>query len=160
MAVCLWSDDLSWLSEPLRGAHRRGCQLVVNLFGEADLEVGEVYRHEAPAKVVGGHLLTLAVDSASALAAALDEPPGAVYTQHPALVRLVEKLIRDEAYLAAVYERFHDELEEAFGPHLVALRQRLLPSDQARRLLAVVGFGSDPVKLGALLADSWKERET
>jgi len=154
IAVCLWADDLTWLSPALRGAHLRGCHVIVNVFGEAELEFGDIFRHEDPTKVVGGHLLTLAVDSTSALVAALDEPPGAVYTQHSALVRMVEKLIRDEAYLAAVYERFRVELEEAYGPHLVALRQRLLPSDQARRLLAIVGFGASGDKLEALLSNS------
>ncbi|MGH2458505.1 MAG: TrmB family transcriptional regulator [Chloroflexota bacterium] len=154
IAVCLWADDLSWLSPALREAHLRGCHVIVNVFGEAELEFGEVYRHEDPSKVVGGHLLTMAVDSTAALVAALDAPPGAVYTRHPALVRLVEKLIRDEAYLAAIYARFRGELEEAYGPHLVALRQRLLPTDQARRLLAIVGFGAVDGKLDALLADS------
>lgn len=142
VAICLWTDDLVWARAPLREASRRGCQTVINLFGDAPVEFGDVYRHEDPAKVVGGHLLTLAVDSAAALVAALDEPAAAVYTLHPALVRLVEKLIRDEAYLAAIYERFHDLLEATYGPHLVALRQRLLPRDQAERLISVVGFGA------------------
>jgi len=142
IAVCLWAEDLAWLSVPLRAAHRAGCHVIVNVFGETELEFGEIYRHEDSAKVVGGHLLTLAVDSSAALVAALDEPSGAVYTHHPALVRLVEKLIRDEAYLAAIYERFRDELETAYGPQLVALRQRLLPTDQAEQLLAIVGFGA------------------
>ena len=145
VAICLWSDDLEWARAPLREAARSGCEIVVNLFGDAPLEFGDVYRHEDPAKVVGGHLLTLAVDSATALVAALDEPAAAVYTQHPALVRLVEKLIRDEAYLAAIYERFHDLLEATYGPHLIALRQRLLPRDQAERLISVVGFGAAAV---------------
>ena len=154
IAICLWADDLAWLSGPLRDAHRAGCHVVVNLFGDTELEFGEVYRHEDPSKVVGGHLVTLAVDSAAALVAALDEPAGAVYTRHFALVQLVEKLIRDEAYLAAIYERFHDDLEAAFGPHLVALRQHLLPTDQAQRLLAVVGFGAASRQLDAMLTDT------
>jgi hypothetical protein len=53
-------------------------------------------------------------------------------------VRLVEKMIRDEAYLAAIYERFPGELEAAFGPHLVGLRRRLLPEAEAEQLLVVV----------------------
>jgi HTH-type transcriptional regulator, sugar sensing transcriptional regulator len=142
VAISLWADDLVWARGPLLRAHGAGCQVIVNLFGQAALDFGEVYQHEEPAKVVGGHLLTLVVDSAAALTAALDEPAGAISTEHPALVRLVEKLVRDEAYLAAIFERFRPELEAAYGPHLVALRQRLLPADQARRLLTVVGFGA------------------
>jgi hypothetical protein len=56
---------------------------------------------------------------------------------------VVEKLIRDEAYLAAIYERLRPELEGAFGPHLVELRSKLLPAEQASALMSVVGFGAD-----------------
>lgn len=153
VAICLWANDLTWLGASLRDAHHAGCHVVVNLFGDTEIEFGEVYRHEDPSKVVGGHLLTLSVDSAAALVAALDEPCGAVYTRHPALVGLVEKLIRDEAYLAAIYERFRDDLDAAYGPHLFALRQRLLPTDQAERLLAVVGFGAASDEHTAILSE-------
>lgn len=142
IAISLWADDLSWLRTPMRDAWRRGCQVVINVFGEADLEFGDIYRHEDPSKLVSGHLLTLACDTRAALVAAFDEPIGAVYTQHGALVQLVEKIIRDEAYLAAIYERLRPEVEHAFGPHLVDLRRRLLPTDQADHLLSIVGFGA------------------
>jgi sugar-specific transcriptional regulator TrmB len=143
VAVCLWAEDLDWLAGPLRAAAHSGCQVVVNLFGEADFDVGEIYRHEPPAKTVGGHLLTLAVDFSTALVASLDDPAAAVFTDHPALVRLVEKLIRDETYLAAIYDRFSPDLEAAFGAHLVNLRARLLPPDAAEQLISVVGFGAN-----------------
>jgi hypothetical protein len=55
---------------------------------------------------------------------------------------LVEKLIRDETYLAAIYERFRSELEATYGPHLVELRRKLLPAEQAERLVSIVGFGA------------------
>ncbi len=151
VAVCLWADDLDWFGGALRAAARSGCQVVVNVFGDAPVDFGEVYRHEPQALAVGGHLLTLAVDSRTALIASLDEPAGAVYTEHPALLRVVEKLIRDEAYLAAIYDRLRPELEGAFGRHLVELRARLLPPEQASELMSVVGFGADPATVNELL---------
>jgi HTH-type transcriptional regulator, sugar sensing transcriptional regulator len=141
------------LGPTLRSAAQSGCQVVVNVFGDVPLDFGEVYRHEPQAMTVGGHVLTLAVDSTTALIASLDEPAGAVYTAHPALLRVVEKLIRDEAYLAAIYERLRPELEGAFGPHLVELRAKLLPPDLASRLMSVVGFGADPATVDELLPD-------
>lgn len=144
IAVSLWVDDLDWLAGPLRAASASGCQVVVNIFGEAaDLDFGEVFTHEAPAQTVGGHLLLLAVDQRTALVGSLDESPGAVFTEHPALVGIVEKLIRDETYLAAIYARFADDLEREFGRHLVKLRSRFLPADQAEQLISIVGFGAD-----------------
>lgn len=150
VAVCLWAEDLDWLGGALRAASQSGCQVVVNVFGDAPVDFGEVYRHEPPARTVGGHLLTLTVDATTALIASLDEPAAAVDTEHPALLRVVEKLIRDEAYLAAIYGRLQPELEEAFGRHLVDLRARLLPPEQATRLLSVVGFGADAATVGRL----------
>jgi len=145
VAVCVWADDLAWLAAPLRAASQSGCQVVVNVFGDSDLDFGEVYQHEAPARTVGGHVLTLAADYSTALVASLEDPVGAVFTEHPALVRVVEKLIRDETYLAAIYARFGSELEAEFGEHLVDLRARLLPPEQAEQLISVVGFGADSV---------------
>ena len=143
VAISLWSEDLGWLAGPLRAASASGCQVVVNVFGDADLEIGEVFTHEETADTVGGHLLHLAVDQRTALIGSLDEPAGAVFTEHPALVGIVEKLIRDETYLAAIYARFSDDLEREYGRHLVRLRSRFLPPDQAERLISIVGFGAD-----------------
>jgi sugar-specific transcriptional regulator TrmB len=153
VAVCVMADDLTWFGPALRSAAQSGCQVVVNVFGDVPVDFGEVYRHEPQDMTVGGHVLTLAVDSSTALIASLDEPAGAVYTRHPALLRVVEKLIRDEAYLAAIYERLRPELETAFGKHLVELRSRLLPPDQASRLMSVVGFGADRATVNELLPD-------
>jgi len=153
VAVCLHAADLDWLAAPLRAAAQSGRQVVVNVFGDADVDFGEVYRHEASNLAVGGHLLTLAVDNGAALVASLDEPVGAVYTRNPALVRVVEKLIRDETYMAAIYERFGPQLEAAFGPHLVNLRTRLLPPDQAEQLISIVGFGAQDDSVAHLLAE-------
>jgi sugar-specific transcriptional regulator TrmB len=143
VAICLWADDLGWLAAPLRSASASGCQVVVNIFGDADLDFGEVFTHDEPSRTVGGHLLTLAVDNRTALVGSLDDPVGAVFTDHPALVGIVEKLIRDETYLAAIYARFADDLEREFGRHLVNLRSRFLPVEQAEQLISIVGFGAD-----------------
>ena len=153
VAVCLHAADLDWLAAPLRAAAQSGRQVVVNVFGDAELDFGEVYRHEPSNLAVGGHLLTLAVDHSAALVASLDEPVGAVFTRNPALVRVVEKLIRDETYMAAIFERLRPELETAFGPHLVNLRTRLLPPDQAEQLISIVGFGAGGDAVAHLLAD-------
>jgi len=77
----------------------------------------------------------------------LDTPATGVVTQNRTLVRVVEKLIRDEAYLASIYERFPEELESVFGPHLVDLRRRLLPETDAEQLIAITALGSQAVHL-------------
>jgi HTH-type transcriptional regulator, sugar sensing transcriptional regulator len=143
VAVSLWADDLEWFGSALSAASRSGLRVIANVFGETDLDLGMVFQHEAPNKTVGGHVLTLSTDGTTAMVATLDEPAGGLYTSHPALVRVVDKLLRDEAYLAAIFERLGPELEVAFGPHLVHLRSQLLPPDDAAQLLSVVGFGAN-----------------
>ncbi len=147
IAASLWVEDLQRLTEPLQAARQRGCTIILNLFGEASVDFATIYRHEGPEKVVGGHVVALAIDFAEALVASLDAPPTGVVTQNRTLVRVVEKLIRDDAYLASIYERFPAELEAAFGPHLVDLRRRLLPETDAERLVAITTLGSKAVRL-------------
>ena len=145
IAASLWAEDLERLSEPLRAAHDRGCTVILNLFGEATADFATVYHHEGPEKVVSGHVVALAIDFQEALVASLDAPATGVITQNRTLVRMVEKLIRSEAYLASIYEQFPAELEATFGPHLVDLRCRLLPTADAERLITITGLGSQSI---------------
>jgi len=147
IAASLWAEDLEQLSKPLREARDRGCSIILNLFGEANAEFATIYRHEEPEKVVGKHVVALTIDFAEALVASLDTPATGVVTENHTLVYLVEKFIRDEAYLASIYEQFAPQLEEAFGPHLVHLRRSLLPAEDARRLIAITTLGSEAISL-------------
>lgn len=149
VAASLWVEDLHKLTESLRAARQRGCTVLLNLFGEASVDFATIYQHEAPEKVIGGHVVALAVDFQEALVASLDLPVTGVVTQNLTLVRVVEKLIRDEAYLASIYTHFSGELEAAFGPHLVDLRRSLLPEKDADRLVAITTLDSKSVRLPA-----------
>jgi sugar-specific transcriptional regulator TrmB len=151
IAGSLWAEDLDELAEPLRAARQRGCTIILNLFGEARVDFATIYRHEDSEKVVGGHMVALAIDFSEALVASLDVPATGVVTQNRTLVRLVEKLIRDESYLASIYERFSTELEAAFGPHIVDLRRQLLPETDAARLVALTNMDSEIVHLPSKL---------
>ena len=147
VAASLWAQDLEQLSDALRAARERGCTVILNLFGEAKADFATVYQHEGPEKAIGGHLIALTTDFEEALVASLDPPATGVVTQNRTLVRVVEKLIRDESYLAAIYEQFSIPLETVFGPHLVDLRRRLLPASDAERLVAITTLGSEPINL-------------
>ncbi len=151
IAASLWAQDLEQFSDQLRAARARGCTVILNLFGEAQADFATVYQHEGPEKVIGGHLIALTIDFTEALVASLDAPATGVVTQNRTLVRIVEKLIRDESYLAAIYEQFAPELEATFGHHLVELRRRLLPTTDAERLIAITTLGSEPIDLPANL---------
>ncbi len=149
IAASLWAEDVEHFKDVLQAARRQGCTIILNLFGEADADFATVYQHEGPEKVVSGHVIALAIDFEQAIVASLDTPATGVVTQNRTLVRVVEKLIRNEAYLAAIYEHLAPELETAFGPHLVNLRRSLLPAADAERLIAVTTLGSQPISLPA-----------
>lgn len=149
IAASLWAEDIERFKDALQAARERGCAIVLNLFGVADADFATVYQHEGPEKVVGGHVVALAIDFEEALVASLDAPATGVVTQNRTLVRVVEKLIRNEAYLAAIYERLAPELETTFGPHMVSLRRSLLPTADVERLIAVTAPGSQPISLPA-----------
>lgn len=151
IAASLWAEDLERLSRPLQLAHSRGCAVILNLFGEATADFATIYRHEGPEKVVTGHVIALAIDFQEALVASLDAPATGVITQNRTLVRVVEKLIRNEAYLASIYEQLPAELEATFGPHLVDLRRCLLPTADAERLIAIAALGSQSIHEGNTL---------
>jgi HTH-type transcriptional regulator, sugar sensing transcriptional regulator len=147
VVISAWSEDLTALDSELRSAHLRGATVIVNAFGPYAPGFGRIFQHEDTSKAISGRLLTLATDFEVAMTASLDDPPAGVYTQQPGLVQLVEKLIRDESYIAEVFARFRPQLEQAYGPHLFGLRSRLLPPTLSRRLAEVVGMnpnaGSD-----------------
>jgi sugar-specific transcriptional regulator TrmB len=147
IAASLWAEDLERLTDALHAARERGCTVILNLFGEARADFATIYQHEGPEKVVGGHVIALAVDFDEVLVASLDAPVTGVVTQNRTLVRVVEKLIRNEAYLAAIYEQFAHELEAMFGKHLVHLRRRLLPDADAEHLIAITTMDSQPISL-------------
>ena len=106
-----------------------------------------IYQHEGPEQVVGGHVIALTIDFEEALVASLDAPTTGVITRNRTMVHVVEKFIRNEAYLAAIYEHFSPELEATFGPHLVHLRSSLLPVADAEQLIAITTMGSQPINL-------------
>jgi HTH-type transcriptional regulator, sugar sensing transcriptional regulator len=147
IAASVWAEDLDFLTDALRAARDRGCTVILNLFGEANADFATIYQHEGSEKVVSGHVIALVIDFEEALVASLDAPATGVVTRNRTMVSVVEKLIRDEAYLAAIYEQCSSELEAAFGPHLVHLRRRLLPAEDAERLIAVTALGSQTISL-------------
>ncbi len=147
IVASLWAEDLEWLADALRAARGRGCTVILNLFGEAVAEFATIYQHEEPEKAIGGHVVVIAIDYEEALVASLDAPATGVVTQNRTLVRVVEKLIRNEAYLAAIYERLAPVLEAEFGLHLVELRRLLLPEEDAQRLITMTAWGSQSIPL-------------
>ncbi len=143
----VWIKGAVHLVDPhapaLERAVERGVEVVIVLFGdEADrrrLSFGDrarVYLHENSGTPVGlsNHLFSLTTDFSAALTASIRENGYGIYTHNRPVVVLVESLIRHEIYIAEVFARFGAELDAAFGPELLSLRRKYLPTQQAEAL--------------------------
>lgn len=138
----IWIKAGPEVLRPHRGAlveatEGRGVRLSVILFGDDADEFHfndncEIYIHEASGVRMGSadNLFTIAVDHTEMLTA--DENNGfkAAHTQNQAVVKMALSLIRHDYYMAEIFKRFKDQIDEAFGPHLYRLRRRSYTREQ------------------------------
>jgi sugar-specific transcriptional regulator TrmB len=131
----------------LKSASERNVSIVIVLFGTIEdkrsLEFSKnikVYLHEGTGTAVGmsDQLVSMTKDFESALTANFTVGGYGVYTQNIPVVVLVESLIRHEIYMAEIFKNFGREIEEYFGPSLMSLRKKFLPSDQFHSLNASI----------------------
>jgi len=114
----------------LRDAVKRGVTILIILFGtdcerfRFDKNV-RVYPHEGNGIRVGDadNLFTIATDFKTALTAKMHGEVHAAYTRNESIVAMAESLIRHDMYLAEIFQKFGQQIDEAFGPFLVSLRR-------------------------------------
>lgn len=135
--------------EALETAARRGVQVLIILFGARlqEFQFGgpsRVYLHEGTGIPVGiAHdLITITRDFSEALMAHMAEDCYGSYTRSPPVVTMADTLIRHEIYFAEIFERFGAELTETFGPALIELRRRYLPTEQVASLEHTLAQGA------------------
>lgn len=139
--------------DALRAAAKRGTSIVIILFGDVEskqaFEFGrssKVYLHEGTGTHVAAseHLVSVTTDFKAALTASMRKGGYGVYTQNRPVVVLVESLIRHEIYIAEIFSEFRDLLESKYGPSLLALRRRYLPTEQVKSLEATIRHQAAP----------------
>lgn len=121
----------------LRDAAKRGANILIILFGKDDsrLRFGDnvrVYLHEGNGVRIGNadNLFTIATDFKTALTAKMHGEVHAAYTRNEAIVTIAESLIRHDMYLAEIFQKFGDQIDETFGPYLISLRRRYFSPQQ------------------------------
>jgi hypothetical protein len=146
-------DRLDPHRDALARAADRGVEILVILFGKdaGRFRFGgscRTYLHEGNGIPVGiaPHLVTLTRDFEEALVADLRGSANGSYTRARPIVNMADTLLRHEVYFAEIFERFGDEIQEAFGTALIDLRRKYLPGEQAAELLRFLeaGAGSGP----------------
>lgn len=110
----------------------RGVRLLIVLFGNNAEEFRytdkcRVYIHENNGVRMGtaDNLFTLAVDYREMLTANVEGDVIAAHSKNMPIVTMALSLIRHDYYMAEIFSRFGDQIDEAFGPYLRDLR---LPS--------------------------------
>lgn len=128
---------------PLRRAAKRGVATLIVLFGPQDSLTrfsfganSRVYLHEGSGVMIGParQLVTLAIDFEETMMANTGELGHGAFTKSSPVVYMAESLIRHEVYLAEIFQKFGSKIEEQFGPALVHLRERYLPTEHVRDL--------------------------
>lgn len=116
---------------------KRNVKLVVILFGDDPDEFRfnancEVYVHEASGMRMGSadNLFTVTVDHHEMLTANDNDGIKAAHTQNQAVVKMALSLIRHDFYMAEIFNRFKDQIDATFGPHLQSLRRRSYTDEQ------------------------------
>ena len=127
----------------LRRAAKRGVATLIILFGSSNSlsrftfgANSRVYLHEGSGMLIGParQLVTVAIDFTETLMANMGESGHGAFTKSSPVVYMAESLIRHEVYLAEIFEKFGPQIEEQFGPALLNLRERYLPTQQVNSL--------------------------
>lgn len=134
--------------DALRRASDRGVAILIILFGSKPEEFdfgfpSRTYLHEGNGIPVGiaHQLMTLTVDFEEALVAEFREQARGSYTRNRPVVNLADSLLRHEIYFAEIFEMFGEPIQKAFGPALIELRKKYLPTEQVRALERMVRSG-------------------
>jgi len=127
--------------DKLKAAYDRKVRIVIILFGTdaSRFKFGarsKVYLHEGNGIRVGDadNLFTLTIDYAEAITAYMKGDYLGAHTRSKPVVTMAETIIRHDIYLAEIYGRFGSEIDEAFGPYLVNVREELFSAEQLEHM--------------------------
>lgn len=134
--------------DALRRAAGRGVAILIILFGSRPDEFdfgypSRTYLHEGNGIPVGiaHQLVTLTVDFEEAFVAEFRAHARGSYTRNRPVVNLADSLLRHEIYFAEIFEMFGEPIQKAFGPALMELRKKYLPTEQVRALEQMLRSG-------------------
>lgn len=134
--------------DALRRAADRGVAILIILFGSKPEEFdfgypSRTYLHEGNGIPVGiaHQLMTLTVDFEEAFVAEFRTQARGSYTRNRPVVNLADSLLRHEIYFAEIFEMFGEPIQKAFGPALIELRKKYLPTEQVRALERMLRSG-------------------
>ncbi|HYC44891.1 MAG TPA: hypothetical protein VED01_05340 [Burkholderiales bacterium] len=126
-----------------RRAAKRGMRMLIVLFGSEAAVArytaaagSRAYLHEGSGAMIGParEFITVATAFEETLTADVGEAAHGVFTKSSPVVYIAGSLIRHEVYVAEIFAHFGPQIEGAFGPALVKLRERYLEDEHVTAL--------------------------
>ncbi|ACL69421.1 TrmB family transcriptional regulator [Halothermothrix orenii] len=124
----IWIDELEILCDDLIKAEDRGVDIVLVQYGHNNsCDIGKVYYHqmdgmEKDAERVG-RWLTVIKDARESLFGIFKEDNNyAIWTQNKSFMLMAESFISHDIYIAEMYSKYKDLIEQEFGPNFKKLR--------------------------------------
>lgn len=140
-------DILARHSPALTKAGGRGVEMLIVVFGPDAVPFTfgprcRTYIHEGNGVRMGStdNLFTIAADHAEMVTARIADVSQAVHTRNRPIVNMAESLIRHDYYMAEIFRRFGDRIDEAFGPYLRDLRLGCFTPEQAESFRRKTGL--------------------
>ncbi|NEX48610.1 TrmB family transcriptional regulator [Pseudotabrizicola algicola] len=142
------ASDILFRHKPaLQRAGNRGVEMLIVLFGPdaEEFRFGpacKVYIHEGNGVRMGktDNLFTIATDHNEMVTATIQKEVVAVHTRNGPIVTMAESLIRHDFYMAEIFARFGDQIDDAFGPYLRDLRLACFTEEQAESFKKKTGL--------------------
>jgi len=142
------ASDILFRHKPaLQRAGDRGVEMLIVLFGPdaEEFRFGsacKVYIHEGNGVRMGktDNLFTIATDHNEMVTATIQKEVVAVHTRNGPIVTMAESLIRHDFYMAEIFARFGDQIDDAFGPYLRDLRLACFTEEQAESFKKKTGL--------------------
>lgn len=129
---------------------KKGISLLVVLFGkdQTEFEYNEnckVYIHENDGTRMGkaDNLFTIVVDYKEMITVNVNRDFIGARTQSPPVVTMALSLIRHDYYMAEIFKKFGDQINEEFGRYLKRLRLNAYTPDQVESFYETVGLKAE-----------------
>lgn len=121
IVVDIWSEDVSWVEEPLLEAEKRGVAVTLISIGECNTSVKNVIIHQRSEEwsSVRTRKFSILCDVHSALLGSFGKgiKPTALETNHPSLIELLQNTFYHDLIMEQVERDFGKELEAKYGKH-------------------------------------------
>lgn len=124
-----WDIDYNIFSEELLELEKGGVEIISVIYGKPDKDIGKIYYHEMDGldldKKNRGRWFTIISDGKQSMFSIYkDDVAQGIWTENEAFMLMAESFISHDVYLAEIYLKFKEQLDQEFGPNLKKIREK------------------------------------